>query len=207
MMATDPVAPVAPVAPVDTADNEILELSRRLDTYHIEYYKIACRGLNVEKYKVDNCKDNFGGLLEIVRNKLPDEAVIFTCEVLKISGFNDVQRLMKYAECTNYNIRTKHQLVDCRITVLSFLNDLVERDFNNIRTRVCSHKKLSEDYMKTRSALVEVLFDERVINEDNTEFVYKIAKIFNRHCFFDEYYMRHPIVVPGILCIKYTHII
>ena len=192
---------------VDPVDDEILELSRRLDTYHIEYYKIACRGLNIEKYKVNNCKDNFGGLFQIVKNKLPDEAVIFTCEVLNISGFNDVQRLMQYAECTNYNVRATHPLVDCRITVLSFLNDLVERDFDNMRTRVCSHTKLSEDYMKTRSALVEVLFDERVINKDDTKFVYKIAKIFNRHCFFDEYYTRHPIVVPGNLYIKYTHII
>ena len=188
-------------------DDEILKLSRRLDTYHIEYYKIACCGLNVDKEKVNNCKDNFCSLFQIVKNNLPDEAVIFTCEVLKISGFNDVRRLMKYAECTNYNVRTEHQLVDCRITVLSFLNDLVERDFDNMRTRVCSCTKLSEDYMKTRSALVEVLFDERVINKDDTEFVYKIAKIFNRHCFFDEYYTRHPIVVPGILYIKYTHII
>ena len=187
---------------LDESELALLKLSRRIDIFYIHQLKVVLSGLNITKTRT-NQKSALNDLFGCVKEKIPDkkEALTFLCQVLEILGWRDLKDLKPcILSPANYDTRTRYKGVDIRLTVLQFVHNLKECDFEILRACVCSHCGVSVDRIENRAILVEVIFDE-VIKQGkdvHVTLIYHIARCFNREQFILEYCKRHSISLPGM---------
>lgn len=172
-----------------------IELSRRLDDCYLRKLKLACSGTGMTEDVIQTITQ-FSDLFFRLKSTLssPDRAVVFCCQVLKQLGYNATEYFMETASATlsgSFDYRTSYPKVDCMLSVLGFLDNLTTDDFSIARSVVCDKTKQSPDRVQYRTDLVNVLFNERLVSEEDLTYVLQLAKQFNRGKMFDEYLERH----------------
>ena len=178
----------------DPTSEAASELSRLLDTHYIERLKLACSGIRVVRSRMEELDNQFINVFGCLKVTLSTpEAVAFSCQVLHTLGYNRTEKLRRSVQevIPGFDYKSRFPRVDCILTVIDFLDDLGKQDFSNVRSYVCNHTRQTTDHVKSRVDLVNVLFSEELISETNFEFIYQIAKKFNRSRFFDTYRKRH----------------
>ena len=171
-----------------------MRLSKELDQYYLERLKLVCSGVGVkEDMKLEVLDNRFITLFNLLKRVLgsPDKAVLFCCQVLQEMSYNAIEYFKETAspDCS-YDYKTIHPKVDCMMTVLEFVSSLGERDFSDAKAYVCSHTNQASDRVKSRVELVDVLFNEELVSEDNLQFVLQLAEHSNRKTKFDNYIAR-----------------
>ena len=184
----------------DEIDSMLMELSRLVENVVIEELKAILPGLGIQKQRIAEQKVLNKLFSYVQKAKIPDlrEAVTCFCQIVNLLGWSDLTSLERYT-LSGYDVRTKYPLVDYRLVVYMFVSNLNDIDFDILRTYICQNCNVANDRCKTHPSLVEVIFDEGVIKDQNDiTKMYHIACRFNRTSFFDEYCKRHEIPKPGM---------
>ncbi len=175
------------------AESALVALSRRLDAYHLDRFRLLCTGVDVRTETNDKELDfQLSTLLRRLKQKIPhDEAVLFCCQILEQLGYKRTDDFRKTANSMpDYNFRTRHPNVDCMLTVLKFIDNLGQYDYTIVRTYICGLTEQSIDRVHDRPDLVSIMFDENIVSVDNMSSVLKLAKQFNRGWMFDDFVKR-----------------
>lgn len=175
-------------------NNAAAKLSRALEQYDLDRLKLACSGVGLkEDMRLEELDDQFTSLFNRLKRifSSSDIAVVFCCQVLQRLGYNAIESFRQTAtpDCS-YDYQINHPKVDCILTVLEFVSNLSKLDFSNARSYVCEYTKQASDRVKSRVELVNVLFNEGLVSEDNLDFVLHLAKMYNRSRMFNEYRTR-----------------
>ncbi len=151
--------------------------------------------------------NTFSGVDRYIKDILvqPKDATTFVYHVLKALGMNRCAEQMDENHLLpDYELRTRHPAVDCRLVVLKFLGDLEKVDYKELLEWFCTAFGVSPDRYKEIWQLADAMFHEGLIVDDVTT-IYKIAATFNRQSLFSTYCKRHGIEEPGeILIIIYV---
>ena len=194
-----------PLVVVDSKAEIIGKLSRSVDPFTKDYYKLACRILLPRN--VDNDND-FSKLYEMAENSLGEEECIrFTCSIFREAGYNN-HGLTEFAEKTlgynvrEYNVRKVYPRVDLILTTYNFICNLdpndPRNDFQSFQSFVCLKTGVDRNGYNTPFLLVKLCFDEGIIPEDgNISEMLKLSEIYNRGYYFKHYCTRQGFTKEG----------
>ncbi len=181
---------------MDTESNPVLALSRNLDAYRLDRFRLLCTGVDIRtELNGNESNDQFGTLLRRLKQNMQndDEAVLFCCQILEQLNYKRTENFRKTANpITDYDFRKSYPEVDCMLTVLKFVDVLRPRDYSSLLSQICESTSQSPDRVQNKPDLVRIMFDENIASVDNMSSVLKLAGQFNRSWMFDDFVKRNP---------------
>lgn len=177
---------------LDAADrqrNAAAALSKRLDGYYYDRFKLAC---SVGVLQADRIRDvtEFSSLFNALKQTMssPDKAIMFCYQVLDRLGYRAPDEFRNSAcHDSDFKYQQEYPKVDCVLTVLEFLGNLQDHDFSIVQSYVSNKTEQARDRLPTRISVAKVMFDEDLISENDLTFVLDLAQIFNRKHMFSKY--------------------
>ena len=184
-------------------EKAVVRLSRLLSANDLAKIKIACYGLqDFNLGSSQNESDRFS-LYDIYDSltaymQMPQEPVTFIHQVRVHLNCKDVDTGLQsfiLKDHESYDIREKYPSVDLRLTVMSFVNALTKNEFKVLRRFLHSEKEIPGRRMRSRLSLVEALFSESVVRENELSDIFAIASCFRKEDMFCEYAARRSIQI------------